>query len=211
MVLVVDRQPERGEAFAAALRREGLPQVESRTGLADEPFAVAVVRLDGPEDLALVADAHRRGRVLALAPEPMRIAAFEAGADDVTGADPLSIREVTLRIRGLRRSAPVAPSPSLPPPPPPSPLRAADRSLRVRGDWLPLSGVEFALVSALAERPGRAWTRDELLERVWGAHAGLRTVDSTVKRLRARLGPARDAIETVRGRGYRWDPSRLEV
>jgi len=55
-------------------------------------------------------------------------------------------------------------------------------------------------------RPGRVLTRDQLLDEVWGADIAVttRTIDTHLKRLREKLGPASDLIETVRGVGYRF-------
>ena len=70
---------------------------------------------------------------------------------------------------------------------------------------VPLTALEFKLLYDLVSRPGRVQTRDSLLERVWGYAPGVetRTVDTHVKRLREKLGPAGDVIETIRGVGYK--------
>ena len=69
-----------------------------------------------------------------------------------------------------------------------------------------LISTEFRLLSALMERPGRVWTREALLDRVWGRdiYVDTRTVDVHIGRLRKAIntGRARDAIRTVRGAGY---------
>ena len=71
------------------------------------------------------------------------------------------------------------------------------------------SDLEFRLLLTLYERKNRVQTRSSLLEHVWGIHAHIstRTVDAHVKRLREKLGAARDYIETVRGVGYRFKES----
>jgi two-component system phosphate regulon response regulator PhoB len=78
-------------------------------------------------------------------------------------------------------------------------------SVTVEGQPVDLTALEFKLLYDLASRLGRVQTRDALLERVWGYAPGIetRTVDTHVKRLREKLGAARDYIETVRGVGYR--------
>ena len=75
----------------------------------------------------------------------------------------------------------------------------------VDGSELPLTLQEFRLLAYLIQGRGRVRTRDELLADVWNASPELetRTVDTHVKRLRDKLGPAGDIIETVRGVGYR--------
>jgi DNA-binding response OmpR family regulator len=75
------------------------------------------------------------------------------------------------------------------------------------GAALPLTPQEFALLAHLVGNPEQAWSRDALLSRVWGARyeGGPRTVDVHVRRLRAKLGPARaQALQTIQGVGYAW-------
>src|SRR5207302_3490401 len=73
------------------------------------------------------------------------------------------------------------------------------------GAELALRPLEFKLLSIFLEHPGRVFTRAALLEEVWGitADVNTRTVDTHVRRLRERLGPYGDAVETVHGFGYR--------
>lgn len=74
-----------------------------------------------------------------------------------------------------------------------------------RGRRLVLPRQEFQLLRFLCERPGRAFTREQLLASVWGYRyaGGTRTVDIHVRRLRAKLGPGGALIETVRNVGYK--------
>jgi two-component system phosphate regulon response regulator PhoB len=76
----------------------------------------------------------------------------------------------------------------------------------VEGAELELTALEFKLLSVLYDRRDRVQTRSVLLDVVWGIQADVttRTVDTHVKRLREKLGAARDYIETVRGVGYRF-------
>ena len=85
--------------------------------------------------------------------------------------------------------------------------RAAHR-VSVGGDDIELTPTEFKLLLTLAERKGRVQARSHLLETVWDAAPDIqtRTVDMHVQRLRGKLGPAGDMIETVRGFGYRINP-----
>ena len=76
----------------------------------------------------------------------------------------------------------------------------------VGGEVLDLTYKEFELLRFLVQRPGRVFTRTELLSEVWGYnfYGGTRTVDAHIRRLRAKLGPEHDhLIQTVRGVGYR--------
>jgi DNA-binding response OmpR family regulator len=78
--------------------------------------------------------------------------------------------------------------------------------VRVKGEVLDLTFKEFVLLEYLASRPGKVCNRRELLTEVWGYEffGGTRTVDVHVRRLRAKLGPAAQAIDTVRNVGYRF-------
>lgn len=82
----------------------------------------------------------------------------------------------------------------------------ASWTVRAGGRVLDLTFKEFELLRYLASHPGRVVSRDTLLQHVWGAdyYGGTRTVDVHVRRLRAKLGPEREAlIGTIRGVGYR--------
>jgi two-component system phosphate regulon response regulator PhoB len=82
----------------------------------------------------------------------------------------------------------------------------------VADEEIPLTPLEFKLLITLMARAGKVQSREQLLQEVWGLSPDLetRTVDSHVKRLREKLGPARDLIETVRGLGYRMaDPGTV--
>ncbi len=135
-----------------------------------------------------------------------RIIGLEMGADDYL-TKPFSPRELVARVRAvLRRSAG-----SL------EPDRAktvgavridpATRSVSVHGVAVHLTSTEFDLLMHLMSRPGRVYTRDELLSAVWGyaAHGGTRTVDVHVAQVRGKLGDAASIIRTVRGVGYTAD------
>ena len=78
------------------------------------------------------------------------------------------------------------------------------RSSRDAGEAIELTYQEFELLKFLASHPGQAFTRDQLLARVWGYDyfGGSRTVDIHVRRLRAKLGDALP-LETLRGAGYK--------
>jgi len=79
----------------------------------------------------------------------------------------------------------------------------ARRSVHIDGSDVTLTATEFDLLAYLMRRPGRVFTREQLLSEVWGyaVAAGTRTVDVHVAQLRAKLGPA-SPIRTVRGVGY---------
>ncbi|MDQ6861059.1 MAG: winged helix-turn-helix domain-containing protein [Verrucomicrobiota bacterium] len=138
----------------------------------------------------------------AKAGEVDRIVGLEFGADDYV-TKPFSPREVVLRVKAIMRRGKV---------------EAADErltagritldpvrhSVAVNGEPVSLTSVEFRLLSMFMSRRGRVHARDRLLIEVWGyeSYIDTRTVDTHVRRLRRKLGPAADAIETVRGFGY---------
>lgn len=148
-----------------------------------------------------------------------RVVGLELGADDYV-AKPFSPRELVARVRTiLRRTGREAQTPvgapaatttgASPAPATLGPFEIDDERRRIRyfGQPLELSRYEYGLLRLLARRPGRVYTRDELLEQVWddpGASLD-RTVDAHVKTLRAKLravAPALDPIRTLRGTGY---------
>ena len=84
----------------------------------------------------------------------------------------------------------------------------ATYQVKVAGEPLDLTYLEYALLAFLATHPGRTYSRDALLRRVWGFdyYGGSRTVDVHVRRVRAKLGPElAQRLETVRGVGYLWN------
>jgi DNA-binding response OmpR family regulator len=148
----------------------------------------------------------------ALGEEADRVVGLEVGADDYV-TKPFSPRELVLRIRSvLRRVAGPAVSHA-------SPTRLVDAELTVDaarriaaldGAQLALTVREFDLLVFLMGHPGRAWSRTDLLEKVWGWQFGDQsTVTVHVRRLREKIerDPAEpDRIRTVWGVGYRYDP-----
>jgi two-component system phosphate regulon response regulator PhoB len=139
--------------------------------------------------------------------EPAKLNGFEIGADDYV-VKPFSLPEISARIRALlRRGSPLPPQ-----------ERFAFEGLvidtstavaTIDGEPLDLRPKEFALLAFLAAAPGRCFSREELLEHVWGSTAGWQqaaTVTEHVHRLRTRLARHGDHnwIETVRGMGYRF-------
>jgi two-component system phosphate regulon response regulator PhoB len=137
----------------------------------------------------------------AKAEEVDRIVGLEFGADDYV-TKPFSPREIVLRIRAILRRGETADE-SLKAGP--ISIDAARHEVRVNGKPVHLTSLEFKLLRTLMQRHGRVQDRDRLLNEVWGYESVIdtRTVDTHVRRLREKLGKAGDAVETVRGFGYR--------
>lgn len=139
----------------------------------------------------------------AKAEEIDRIVGLEFGADDYV-TKPFSPREVTLRIKAiLRRGEPKWDGEHLTAGP--IEIDPARHEVSIGGKPVILTMLEFKLLRTLIERRGRVQARDRLLNDVWGYESAIdtRTVDTHVRRLRKKLGKAADAIESVRGFGYR--------
>ncbi len=141
----------------------------------------------------------------AKAEEVDRIVGFELGADDYV-TKPFSPRELVLRVKAIlrRKEAPPAESKR---------IQIGDLSIdterhrtTVKNEPIKLTSTEFKLLLELATKRGRVLTREILLDKVWGyTYEGYaRTVDTHIRRLREKLGPAGDYIETIRGAGYRF-------
>ncbi len=133
-----------------------------------------------------------------------KVVGFELGADDYV-TKPFSVRELVLRLKAVLRRA--GPATSERPPERVGPIRVDVEAHRAYVDEVEviLTPLEFRLLTTLMARAGRVQSRDQLLTDVWDMSSEIetRTVDTHVKRLREKLGSARDLLETVRGVGYR--------
>ena len=86
-------------------------------------------------------------------------------------------------------------------------LNLDEHTVSIDGARVELTFKEFELLKLFLSHPGVAWTRERLMEQVWGTdYCGeTRTVDMHIRTLRQKIGPYGDQIETVRGVGYRWE------
>jgi len=142
--------------------------------------------------------------VTARGEESDRIKGLELGAEDYI-VKPFSVKELLLRVRNvLRRASEPSTAPELLTRGQIN-LDIARHEVIVGGSPVVLTALEFRLLKTFLERPGRVQTRETLLSDVWGIDADIttRTVDTHIKRLREKLGPAGDIIETIRGVGYK--------
>ena len=130
-----------------------------------------------------------------------RIVGLELGADDYV-TKPFSPRELVARITGVLRRTHGVPD-AEPRTVGAVTLDRAQRRVQVGSGDVTLTATEFDLLAFLMRRPGRVFSREQLLSEVWGysAAAGTRTVDVHVAQLRSKLGAA-SPIRTVRGVGY---------
>jgi two-component system phosphate regulon response regulator PhoB len=220
-ILVVDDEQDAVDLVAFNLKQAGFKVITAEDGAEaldkvrkHQPdlivLDVMMPELDGLEVCKLLRrDPATSGIPLlmltAKATEVDRILGLELGADDYV-TKPFSPRELVLRVRKLlARGKPLD-----------------DRSERMvfgdltidiprhlvswKGAALELTATEFKLLTTLAERRGRVQSRDQLLRDVWGYESLIdtRTVDTHMRRLREKLGPAARHLDTVRGVGYRF-------
>lgn len=222
-ILIVEDEHDLASVLEYNLKREGYDTRVATTGSAalslaiEEPPSLVLLDLMLP-DLSGVEVCRRLKQHAALRAVPVimitargeeidRVVGFEVGADDYI-VKPYSVRELLLRVQAvLRRTRPPQQS---------EPARAVTfgrlavdeeaHRVRVDGNDVVLTALEFRLLWTLLQRRGRVQSRDTLLNDVWGISADVttRTVDTHVKRLREKLGPAGAYVETLRGVGYRF-------
>jgi two-component system catabolic regulation response regulator CreB len=218
-ILVVEDEPAIADTIQYALESEGFrcQRLETGAGVVElldrQPVALVVLDIGLPDLSGIEVCRRIRQRhdvpiifLTARSGEVDRVVGLELGADDYV-SKPFSPRELAARAKAVLRRAR-----------PGSGLASAGastaftldeerRHITYCGRLLELSRYEYRLLAVLLKRPGRVYSRDELLELVWDApEASLdRTVDAHVKNLRAKLRdirPELDPIATHRGTGY---------
>jgi len=223
-VLVVDDEPDVVDLVRYHLHRAGFDVLIALTG----PSGLAAAAESRPDAIVLdimlpqmtgieVCKALRTSTqtstipilILTAKAEPSeRIAGLELGIDDYI-TKPFSPRELVLRVQNVLRRLRSVQTSSL--------VRVdefcvdkGNFEISLSGRRLELTTTEFKLLALLVERRGRILSRETLLQDVWGYENAIdtRTVDTHVRRLREKLGPAANRIATVRGEGYRFLISR---
>jgi two-component system phosphate regulon response regulator PhoB len=224
LVLIVDDEDDLRSVLEYNLRSAGYRTVQAATGSAALQRAAThkpdIILLDlnlpdlpgtevcrqlkaepATEEIPIVMLTARGG-------EQDRVRGFELGAEDYV-PKPFSLRELLLRLEVVRRHHALVRSTGT------RGARAIKAGMieldpdaydvRVNGVEVQLALLEFRLLQFLLEARGNACPRDELLRKVWEypRDSETRTIETHVKRLRAKLGAAGDQIETVRGVGYR--------
>ncbi len=216
-VLIVEDERAVADAIAYALATDGCEPLRAETGdearraLRAEQVALVVLDVGLPDvnglDLCRELRLEHEVPVIFLtarAQEIDRVAGLEIGADDYV-TKPFSPRELSARVRAVLRR--VRPREAAGPDALPFEIDERRRVIRYCGRPLRLTATEHRLLELLVRHPGRVYSREELLERLWddpGATTD-RSVDSHVKALRAKLRAVRadlEAIETRRGEGY---------
>lgn len=220
LVLIVEDEPAQREVLAYNLRAEGFEVVTATAGdealqlVVETPPDVIVLdwmlpNVSGIEVCRQLKTAPATSKIpiimlSARSEDTDKIRGLETGADDYM-VKPYSVAELLARLRTqLRRVRPSTVGERLEY----EDIMVDLTAHRVYrgGNALSLGPTEFRLLTTLMERPGRVWSREQLLDRVWGRdiYVDSRTVDVHVGRLRKALkvGEAGDPIRTVRGAGY---------
>ncbi len=220
-ILVVDDEPDALEILGFKLKEAGYTPIFAKDGnraiaaARDERPALVVLDLMLPEvDGLEVCKILRRDASTASIPilmltakaaEMDRVIGLELGADDYV-TKPFSPRELVLRIKKLLARVKQADEPVAQLRFGPLAIDVPRHMVSVGGAEIALTATEFKLLEILARRRGRVQTRERLLQDVWGYENPIdsRTVDTHMRRLREKIGPVADYLETIRGVGYRF-------
>ena len=227
-ILLVDDERAILTLLSFPLRKDGYEVVQASDGseallrFAEGRFDLVVLDVMMPKLDGLEVCRRLRARssvpiimLTAKAEEIDKVLGLELGADDYI-TKPFSMREFRSRVKAALRRAGMGSPAGQPEQTDEQPLQIgelaidfAKRSVRLRGEHVQTTFVEFEILSALALSPGRVFTRDVLLARIWGdsAYRDPRTIDVHIRHLREKI--ERDAKEpeylfTVRGVGYRF-------
>ena len=211
-ILVVDDEPEAVELVEFNLKQAGY----AVSTAADGAEALRKARAQTPDLIVLdvmlpemdgfeICKTLRLDAATAKAAEIDRVLGLELGADDYL-TKPFSPRELMLRVKKILARSQTEEKPK-------EQIRFGDLMIDLprhlaswKGKAIDLTATEFKLLTILAQRAGRVQSRDQLLRDVWEYDSLIdtRTVDTHMRRLREKSGPAAKHLETVRGVGYRF-------
>ncbi|MFL5822547.1 MAG: response regulator [Solirubrobacteraceae bacterium] len=225
-ILLVDDEQSIQTLLSYPLRRDGYEVVQATDGhqalerFEEQSFDLVVLDLMLPKLDGLEVCRRLRGRssvpiimLTARSDEIDKVVGLELGADDYI-TKPFSLREFSSRIKAALRRAEMSRSGEVSADE--APFEAHDlridfakRTVRIRGNDVELTFVEFEILSILARSPGRVFTRDMFLSRIWGdsAYRDPRTIDVHIRHLREKIEREPKDPEylfTVRGVGYRF-------
>jgi DNA-binding response OmpR family regulator len=230
-ILLADDEQSIQALLSYPLRKDGYEVVQASDGrealarFQEGGFDLVVLDVMMPRMDGLEVCRRMRARstvpiimLTAKAEEIDKVLGLELGADDYI-TKPFSLREFRSRVKAALRRAGMSSgadgqeSDEQPLSVLDLEIEPAKRAVRVRGETVQLTFVEFEILDALARNPGRVFTRDNLLTRIWGdsAYRDPRTIDVHIRHLREKL--ERDAKDpeylfTVRGVGYRFRDER---
>jgi len=228
-ILLVDDEQSIQTLLSYPLRKEGYDVVQAGDGrealerFGEQPFDLVVLDLMLPKIDGLEVCRRLRGQsavpiimLTAKSDEIDKVVGLELGADDYI-TKPFSLREFSSRIKAALRRAELSRPEETDPDEAPLyvhelQIEFPKRAVKVAGREVALTYVEFEILSALARSPGRVFTRDMLLTRIWGdsAYRDPRTIDVHIRHLREKLESDPKEPEylfTVRGVGYRFRDS----
>lgn len=220
-VLVVEDDRDIAKLLRYNLEKEGYQTLVANDGEAgvelfrrEKPRLVVLdlmlPRVDGLEVCRLMRSEDKRVPILMLTAkntEVDKVVGLEMGADDYV-TKPFSMKEVLVRIKKLIQRTAGEDSPVEILSAGALELNLSSYELRLSGDTVPLTSKEFELLKVLWTARGKALTRDDILERVWGydkaSDIDTRTVDQHVARLRDKLESEKRRVITVKNVGYRF-------
>jgi DNA-binding response OmpR family regulator len=217
-VLLVEDEAAIREVAAAYLARAGFKVIQAADGneglrswKTEKPDVVLLdLNLPGKDGLEVCREIRRENSevpifmVTARVEESDELKGLSLGADDYL-KKPFSAKVLVARVQALLRrngTSTVHVFPNLT-------ISAERQSIEVAGEWQQLTTLPFQILSLLSEHPEKIFSRDEILDRVYG-DAGTevfdRVIDAHIKGIRKKLGPCAHYLQTVVGSGYKFSP-----
>lgn len=221
-ILLISREAEKGRTIARELSVRNIPCVHITPHetideeIADKAPDLVILALENPTTTSPIIDMVKELRrerpipVLALIPKDalQKSRDLSLAVDDFA-VEPFETEEIAIRVKRILKETFAVDSKDL--------IRSGDlvidlarREVTLEGSPLSLTFTEYELLTFLAANTGRVFTREALLNRIWGSdyYGGDRTVDVHIRRLRSKIEWGKHSfIETVRGVGYRFKKS----